>query len=242
VAIGLLGVDPDTGGNRAGKARLGPQHGKIIEGLHARDPVKPGLGRGKAGGFDGIGIEEGAIGVENALFVARKGGGILCGEFIHQRLDVIGALLAQQGEGADAAEFRRERIGVDPRLVGIGVEVIARLDVGGEIGGIEAPGAEADGRQGGGGGLGALEGFGALVMRVVIGQRGGGGERKQARPDEGGGLVDHGVLESLRMATGCQPDVTVTSHEGKGCALSAGNGFSSIQAAASANCSRASRA
>lgn len=178
VPIGLLGIDADPGADRAIEAGLGPQLGQRLERGRGIDAFKVGPRRSQTRCLDRGGVEEGAIGMENAALVTGKGSGVLGRKFVHQRLDVSRALFAEQGEGADPAEFGRQRIGVDPRLVGIGVEIVARLDVGGKVGRIEAPLAEAHGRQGGRIGVAALQEAVEAVLVGVGGVVGEGGARK----------------------------------------------------------------
>ena len=247
MAIGLLGIDIHRAADRAGIAGLGPQLGQIIERVRALDRVEIRLGRSQTRRFDRVGIEIGLVGIDDALFVGREGGGVLRREIVHDRLDIGGALFAEQGEGPQTAEFGRQRVGVDPALVGIGVEVVARLDVGGEQGRIEAPGAEAHRRQGGTFGLAfGQQHFDAVLMGVgiVIGE-GRRGERKQAGTEQGCGSDDHvwcprkAVADDLRCAT-------LTRQAAKGCGSSAARGHLSKNeegyAASAANCRRARRA
>ena len=88
-------------------------------------------------------VEIGIIRIDDALLVTGQLRLGLGEQAVDQRLHIAGRFLAQQIERAEAAVFGRERVGIEPFLVDVGEEVVARIDLVRQERGVHAPFAEA---------------------------------------------------------------------------------------------------
>ena len=117
--VGRIGQDADA--DRRLIARRREQAQQVRSVAHGGDPVEPGMGRGNAARLDARFVHP--AGVEAADLAAGRVGSAA----LDNRADLALDILVQHGPQAVAGTVGRDRIVLEPGVVGEAPEIVARL-------------------------------------------------------------------------------------------------------------------